>query len=678
MSKRRKEYPPHPAPLPSALLTDADQQAPPNPTVAPFAVDPLDAYDELKHDVYCRRQIVWDIYRSNEDAQSIESALVGALADSEIVITSTKPTAQQTEADRAEAKRLMQVINRAMGRRGGYLEFLKGFIAGFNGSVTGAFVQTVFDNLGEIVEIGIIDPMSPRPYYQDATGIYYDQSGNRQESWYMAPSGIWYKGSNGFYTTLPSGLYYQATYGSMGRGAFVVGRPLAEENLKWMALGTSITQFLAKSILGLDASQVLVMNFVDKEAFFSQLQQRKEALRQKRVAGESKGNVLAVTQNNPDKGAEIKTVNLRGLPEGIDILEAADLAAAKVAKGFGVKPSRTATLGDKSRYAGSGAQAAQQESDEWGFSIAKSAVLTFLNEYVIGDKPFVARIMGTDDPKSYSRVVYEGQVAQNVSQLAGLATTPDKQDQLWQYMVERGVMPTASIGAIAVTQTSAKALTGRKASDDPAQVDKNVEACSQDLNALWAGFVANDLPQAVDRFGIDDQKLRDELFYIAQLLIAQTIRCIRNAAGGVRDAYIRNLENQARIGINNLVGRPEDWTSTLRPRYPAYSEIINFSPLIAVGTATLADLQNRALRYGGYVDNYANLSKQANWYALGQTSTGRVQWIRTAQESCPDCVAFEGIYNDMNELLARTGGRLPGSPALADQGHCKCYLQFGV
>lgn len=675
MSKRRtKAYPPAPPPQESRLLTNADALAEPNPTIPAFAVDPLDAYEELKHDVLCRRQLVWDIYRQNEDAQSIESAIVGALADSEIILNSTKPTSQQTSEDRAQARQMMQVINRAMGRRGGYLEFLKGFVAGFLGSVTGAFVPLVYDRFGDMAEIGIIDPMLTRPYFtDDQSQVYYDPSGTEHTARFLHPAGIWYRGQGGFFTSLPSTLYYQAVYGAYGRGAWIVGRPLAEENLQILTLGTALRQFIRKSIYGLDASQVLIMNFVDKEAFFAQIAQRKELLAKKGPKNPGdRGNVIAITQNNPDKGAEVKSVNMRGLPEGINMVEFLDLVAATTAKGFGLKASRLATIADKARYAGSGAQAAQQESDEWGRSIVQAALLSFFNNYLLADKPFVAKVVGTDDPKAYAKIAYDKEASQTVSQLTALAgDSPQRQEQLWEYLVQCGVMPPATVGAIAVTQSAVKAA------GDPDEIDKNTEACAQDLNALWAAFVANDLPEAVDAYGVDDRKLQDELQYISQLLIAQAIRCIRNAAGGVRDAYVRNLENQARLGLTNLVGRPQDWTETLRPMFPAYTAAMSISPLIAVGTATLADLQNQLLKFGRYVDDYANLSKQAAWYGLGKGSSVPVNWVRTARESCPDCVNFEGPYPDFATLLQTTNGRLPGSPALADKGHCQCYLTFG-
>lgn len=256
MSKRHtKAYPPTPIQPVSQLQTDADQPAPPNPELAAFATDPLDAYDALKHDVYCRRELVWKIYRQNEDAQSLESALVGALADSEIIITSTKPPARQTEADRAEAKRLMAVINQAMGRRGGSLEFIKGFVGGFLGSITGSIPQIVYDRLGNVVEIGILDPMAPRPYWKEGETFYYGQDGEEGVARYLEPAGIWYRGTGGIYTSLPKGLYYQATYGALARGAWIVGRPLAEENLAILSLGTALQQFIRLNVLAKQVAQ---------------------------------------------------------------------------------------------------------------------------------------------------------------------------------------------------------------------------------------------------------------------------------------------------------------------------------------------------------------------------------------------------------------------------------------
>lgn len=671
MAKHRaKAFPPAPPPQPSALTTRAEQVADAGPTLPPFATDPLDAYDMLKHDVYCRRKIVWDIYRSNEDAQSIKSAIVGALADSEIIITSTKPASQQTNADRDEAKRLMRVINNAMGRRGGALEFINGFVDGFLGCVTGAMVENVYDRNGDVVEIGIIDPMCTRPYYWDGFTYIYDIEGREVPVGYLEPKGITFRGRGGFYTSLPAGLYYQATYGALGRGAWIVGRPLAEENLQTLTLGTALNQFLRKSVYGLDAAQVMVMSFVDTPLFLEQVRQRKEALKNKPSNPDERGNVLVVTQNNPDKKAEIEMVNLRGVPEGVPLLDIMDMISAKTAKGFGVKASRTATLNDKARYAGSGSQAAQQESDEWGLATAKNSLLSYYQNYLLDGKPFTAKIMGTDDPKSYARAAYEQTVSQTASQLFQIYS--NKPEVLEEFLVTRGVTPPSSVGAIAVTQSAMKAT-----SDDEQVVDDSVELCAQDIGGLWLSFIQNDIPRVIDRYGVNEPELDDELRDISQLIIAQVIRCIRDAAGNIRDAYIRNLERQARDGLTNLIGRPQDWGENNRPLYPAHTEIMRFSPMLAVGTAGLADVQNRLVAFGKYVTAYANLSRQANWYALGQTNADQgVDWVRTVAESCPDCVAFEGHYSNMADLLERTNGRLPGSPALADKGHCKCYLAF--
>lgn len=670
--KSQKAFPPTPPPPQSRLQSPADPLPEPPPIVAPHSVDPLAALEEVRDDPWCVQKIEWDITRASEECKTIVSALGNALLDSELICVSTKPKEQQTKQDRADAVRELKTINNAQGRAGGRDSFVRLFVDGFCCCRSGAKLTHVFDSFGNVIEMGTIDPICARPYYISGDTTYYNIDGTEFTSRVVLPSGIWYRGTSGMYTASPWPTYYQAIYRSHGRGAWIWGESLASENLQAMTLLTAMNQFVRLVQLGLDFSSVLLFNYIDHEKFFKRVEQVKDARKNKKKNPNDTGTTLVATQSNPDKEGSIRRVDLRGMPDGVDLPIFYEMQAAKLAKGFGVKASRTATLYDKARYAGSGDQAAMQESDEWGMTAVTTAYLCYVNDYLLRNKPFKVELVGNDDPKSRAKVAYELKVAQVASQLHQIFQAPDRVDEIYNYIAQRGVVGRESIGEVAVLQSSAKAM-----SSDPDEIDKSVEACAQDLNDLWYAFVDNDVPTLFTGNGVNEDRLNDELFYVASLLIAQAIRCVRSALGGTRDAYARDLERQVRDGLANLVGRPQDWTGVNQPLNPAYRVIRSYAVRIAVGSSTLADLQNALRGMGRYVDDYAAASRQANWYALGLANPGRVRWVVTPGENSPECLAYQGIYDSMADLLARTSGKLPGSLNLDCHGHCKCYLEIG-
>jgi len=54
----------------------------------------------------------------------------------------------------------------------------------------------------------------------------------------------------------------------------------------------------------------------------------------------------------------------------------------------------------------------------------------------------------------------------------------------------------------------------------------------------------------------------------------------------------------------------------------------------------------------------------------------RIAWVLdSAAKHCRDCLAFAGVYESCDELLAATGGILPGAGTECD-GNCRCQLNL--
>jgi len=474
---------------------------------------------------------------------------------------------------------------------------------------------------------------------------------------------------------MPEGSYYQSVYNARGRGAFIVGECLATENLQSLTFGSLLSQFIRQVILGIEGSQIILSNNVDvygEEGVIAQMKRRKAARRLPNQNLDDIGNTLWFEQLSPDILADLKIFYLRGLPEGVPLIDIIDVYAMKLANGFGVKKSRVATLTSMLRYAGSGAQAAMQESDaEPGVALHTEMLLDFYN-FLIGSRPFKAIIVGTDDPKSYARAAHFKMVADAVAPLKGIFPI----EQIQKFTVELGAALPEAVGPLPDAPTQPEAPVAKASTANPEVLEDGVDSCADNLQDIWLNFVKRDVPAMLADGFVTEEELNFELREIADAIYAQVRACIGDSAGGLRDVYIRNLERQARMGINNLISHPSTWTLAFSPKRPAYSIIREFETRIRMGTATLTELQHALRNLRQYVDDYANLSKSANWYALGVQSTGIVDWVRTARESCTDCINYEGTYANFQALLTRTGGRLPGNPSLQDRGHCQCYLVF--
>jgi len=160
-----KAFPQSPAPRKSALPTNADEIPTPPPNMPVMGIDPIRAYDEIKHDIYCARKMKWEFYHQNEDALSIESAIVGQLLNKDVVVVPDpqKKGGQTTRVDRDDARDFQMMLENALGRSGGRPSFVKQHVKAVNACDTGATIPIVWRN-GLAMEFGMIDPISTRPY----------------------------------------------------------------------------------------------------------------------------------------------------------------------------------------------------------------------------------------------------------------------------------------------------------------------------------------------------------------------------------------------------------------------------------------------------------------------------------------------------------------------------------
>lgn len=79
----------------------------------------------------------------------------------------------------------------------------------------------------------------------------------------------------------------------------------------------------------------------------------------------------------------------------------------------------------------------------------------------------------------------------------------------------------------------------------------------------------------------------------------------------------------------------------------------------------------------GRVGSYAGQAWAAGAWGTGEAATvlGRgVRWVLNDQaQHCPDCPKYAGFYPSFDDMLAQTGGAMPGAGVQCD-GNCRCDL----
>ena len=653
----------------SELTTSPDVQTPPLPELPAFAVDPVDTYLRIKHNVYCRRQVVWDAFEACADAHAIANAVAGLMISHEIVIIPT--TANPDDSDRRAARQAMNVLHNALGTQGGLINLIHSFVDAYWGSVTGWFPEFVKDRRGDIVEIGVIDPIKPHPFYEIGPRLYYDAVGVKKEIGEVQAAGVWWIDGT-ISTMLRKGFYAQVTQKAYGRGGFLVGRPVCEDGLTVLVESAAFDEYIRRSLMGLDSAQVLVLRGINVNAFLEQMAARKQARLRRSLNPEDQGNVLIVTARSPTDDPIVKSTTLRAVPEGVDVLQLKAMYQHRLASQFGVRAWRVDPDIESGRF-GNATQAAQQDANESGRLEVEAAFLNFLNNTYLADKPLRALWVGADDPTNYVRAQFGATVAQTISQLSKVFDG----EVLKKYAVDMGLLSPSMIGSVVVT--SAEGTVPVASKEITPEMDQAMESCQAELAALFNAWLVEDVDDFVDELGINQSLLADSLDDLAALLIAAALACLKKKTDAKtrKSIWYLALVQVIRDGIANLIGSPRVWVDNGHlPLYPLYSVIMDFSPRLLAGLATIEDLKNKIATFKYDVEKYGRMSNAAGWLDQGLKSTGLVRWIRTVFESCDDCVAFEGSYDSFNDLLARTGGILPQDVRLQDRGACRCYLEF--
>ena len=204
----------------------------------------------------------------------------------------------------------------------------------------------------------------------------------------------------------------------------------------------------------------------------------------------------------------------------------------------------------------------------------------------------------------------------------------------------------------------------------------------EDTYQTWYTKTARDLDAASE----DDRS--DMLDAALLLLAAQMIRLGRE-----------RLPQAVTTGAGNVPPSPETWAA-LQRALAENEQYINESLIPAIGErmrGAFADpdiaaggavaLSGVLQTFSGRILLYASPFYMLIWRSwrdkidtasekAGQPA--RIRWVLDDRaHHCPDCLAYgDKTYESMDDMLAQTGGAVPGSYQLADRGHCRCMLEY--
>jgi len=417
----------------SGLRSSADQESQPLPPLPALGMDRLARYEKLRGDLFCRRQAVWDIAEACSSAAWVASSMAYTLSRQEVRVLPTNPN--PSRADWREASRQQAMLYAAMGRRDGLDDFTYHFVKGLSWSVTGAVPELVFDERGDVVEIGMVDPLSIRPYHEVEGKIYYDIHNDAHEVNEFTAAGIW-SAAGGLITYYPESTYAQIVRGAYGRGAFLSGRPAAEDVMLEMATFTDLETYLSRVLSGTDAGTIVMVQGVNGQQLQKQMAAQKSARMRGRQNPEEQGSLILLYSMSPDAKVDLKSANLRSVPEGLDLLKFRSALEDSIAAAFGVKPDRSGGDRDSNRMFGNARKQSLMDANEPGLQYVAQRFTNFITNVVFWNKRLRAEYVGFDNPSNHARIAYDMQVSQVVSQLGDTLTRDEKR----QYLIRRGVM----------------------------------------------------------------------------------------------------------------------------------------------------------------------------------------------------------------------------------------------
>lgn len=674
-----------------------------------LAIDPVEEYHR-QTDLFVRREIVWNLYRRCSAVRTISNSVASEIAAQEMVITPTEANPSATTI--LLAKRGIDLVNNAMNRPGGVVDFIVNLIDSYWGSKTGAFILTPRDSHGNILALGILPPNIPRPFYgytADGSPDFFSNSQNLNLA-----DGIWFierslVGAN--YFALPADQYFQLCYGSLGYGAFQDGEPVAEQQLSPIVTHIALSDYMRKTTMATDTSQIILLNNVDTKEFIAKSNLNKELAMKRRngipINPEDEGNRMVATARDLDKPASITIANLHAFPADFDPEAKIVAYEQRIALGFGVHPRRAAADIQKERF-GNAAQASMLNTDEPGVKVIKSMIQYFIGSVLLSGVPVRAEFLARNTPENYWAIDRDAKAANVVAQL-GANITPEMAQS---YLVRQGVLEPRDIN-----QTSIRAEDGVPVArgwvtlrdrighiltydsvnllDMPTQssyvtssqksvVASEFQPCADAAIARYEEWIRNELPTTVvEQNGsksLSYYGLRQEVDDIAVEVYHDLVQCAKRNGAKSSDSRVRDILDNFRSYFYNLFGSPAlQQFADKHPKTNLFNDLWFLSGALALGTSDIADMQSQAAKYVPILSRYANATRAAVYMAAGLAfkGTGGVDWVLGEVENhCGMCPAFARHYDSFAEMISHTGGLLPGDVRLQCSGNCKCHLDF--
>lgn len=697
-----------------------------------FAQNPLTQYRQ-ETNFFVRRRMAYEFAMRCPAFTTLTNSVADEIAAQEVFIVPTESSPSASTI--LQAQEAVTILNHAMQKRDGVLDFIHIFVESYWASKTGAFILTPTTN-GRIESIGILNPMLTFPYYGwqsqwNSGGMIQAPVIQPQVDSFGNPitqvEGIWFvDGAN--YFTLPMGQYHQITPGATGFGAFLDTTPRAEFMMPWLLAYTAIVENLVDTMLCTDTSQAVLWQNVDPEvlkAYNAKLKiVRGKRRNNERIDPEDEGQRLHVTAREPDKPAHAEVVNFRAFPTDFDPIKTMDALQSDIALGLGLNPRRGSASSQSERF-GNASQAAMLNSDEPGVRAVEHSLLDFVSGVLLGGIPLRADFMAGNSPKNYAVVAKDQVVAQTLSQLKDILSS----DQQMAYLVRQNVLMPAEAG-ITSSRTGdgttksfppshliqrgwaslrwpdgmpivyepgiwldpnvgIKALPEKKQNLLPSGdtfVGFNADDCAANAMSRYDAWISNELPHVVGTRGFNRHGLEEEVDDLAIELWGMMVNCLKSHIGNVRTQRVLWVLEALRLSWYDAIGSARLRQGNMtKPQHNLFDELWAIQGMLLTGRAQPAQAAQIASHYSSYINRYFNALRSA-FYASkiepateenpqgGELSQGPVKWVRNAQESCRDCIAFEGEYSSVKALLKRTGGLLPGDPRLTCSGNCKCNL----
>lgn len=715
-------------PAPRTVLTSPDTLRD-DTLFVPFGSDPYENFLR-ETDLFARRQIIYSLWERCTATAAITASIAGELASSEIYIipTETNPSATTLLL----AKRYIDVINQAMNRPGGIVDFMTNFVSGYWASKTGAFIATPRDERGNIVGLSIINPMLPRPYFGWTPVNPMQPEGPQvprldpftvpriseyDTGMYLA-EGIWYTDgglvSRNYYA-LPweAGHYWQACYNSLGYGAFQEGKPPAEYALPDIVSHIAINDYIRRTMLCTDDSQVILWENVDESRVITKGKQLKEVISRrksgKKIDPSDEGVRLHVWAKDPDKKANVSAVNLRAFPQDFHPTDQLKYNAEMIALSIGVNPHRAAPDTQRERF-GNAAQAAMLIADEPGLKAIKTVAQTFFTSVVMAGLPLRSEFQSMATAENYAIVMRDVQAAQVIAQAAD-GMTPE---QKTNYLLRRGVLipsdagqpyirtgdSTAignpdtpgtpmTFGYLSLRDAKGRSLTYERAAEiitrprypaivhsSAKKADAQFDDCVGNILGLWESWITDDLPTVVDKAGLSRHGLVHEVDGITTEVLNAILKCAKSNGARSNDVRFRGLIDEMRMGFYNLMGSPELSHANVQPKNNLFDELWATAGKVLIGTASISTLQAIASTFTHDVARYLNSARCLVYFAQYAGTDVPLEWeLGQTEQHCFMCPTFARTYKNFAELWSHTGGLLPGDIRLQCHGNCLCTLK---